>query len=124
MRKELCTEDIYTLRFATTGPPIEPFDPTTPKEHHSYLYNGSLNRPAFEIISHADVRPATPIKFEQCKEFTMSPNKLYDNNNVNSTKQLTNKYDNNLRSKTSPIQLNYGNQMSSSRCLLVILTQF
>ena len=112
MRKELCTEDIYTLRFATTGPPIEPFDPTTPKEHHSYLYNGSLNRPAFEIISHADVRPATPIKFEQCKEFTMSPNKLYDNNNVNSTKQLTNKYDNNLRSKTSPIQLNYGNQMS------------
>ena len=75
MRQELSGEDVYTLRFSTTVP-METFDATTTmttpskqqKKHQSYMYNGSINRPAFEIVSHADVRPATPIKFEETKE--------------------------------------------------------
>ena len=67
MRQELSGEDVYTLRFSTTLP-IEPFDVTAPKQQQSYMYNGSVNRPAFEIVSHADVRPATPIQFEEAKE--------------------------------------------------------
>jgi len=61
------TEDIYTFRFSSQQP-IEQFDPSGPIEQHSYLYNGSLNRPAFEIISHADIRPTTPIRFEHVKD--------------------------------------------------------
>jgi hypothetical protein len=72
MRQELSGEDVYTLRFSTTVP-METLDDATPskqqKQHlQSYMYNGSINRPAFEIVSHADVRPATPIKFEETKE--------------------------------------------------------
>lgn len=69
MRQELSGEDVYTLRFSTTLP-IESYDSMSRKQpqHQSYLYNGTINRPAFEVISHADVRPATPIKFEEAKE--------------------------------------------------------
>ncbi len=100
MRQELCTEDIYTLRFASQSglePPLQ-FDSTGPKEQQSFLYNGSLNRPAFEIISHADVRPATPIQFEQVKELNPTG--------------FAHTADYHRRSNTSPVRLNYGNQMS------------
>ncbi len=64
MRQELSSEDIYTLKFSQSAP-LEPFDATAPvKQHQSFMYNGGVNRPAFEIVSHADVRPATPVKFE------------------------------------------------------------
>jgi len=64
------SEDIYTFRFLTNQP-IEVFDPNEPIEQHSYLYNGSVNQPAFEIISHADIRPATPVRFEHVKDFSI-----------------------------------------------------
>lgn len=92
MRQELSSEDIYTLRFSTSVAPLPPPPPPThissareydqgvildeivttttsnPRQQQNYLYNsGTLNRPAFEIISHADVRPATPITFEHVK---------------------------------------------------------
>lgn len=88
MRQELSSEDIYTLRFSTSvalpqqntlsleGQSNEKFDDSAiSNQLNSYLYNGCLNRPAFEIISHADVRPATPIKFERVKGKTK--NNLY-----------------------------------------------
>jgi len=64
MRQEMSTEDIYTLKFSQNTP-LEPFDVNAPvKQHQSFMYNGGLNRPAFEIVSHADVRPVSPVKFE------------------------------------------------------------
>lgn len=71
MRQELSSEDIYTLKFTSNGP-IEPFDVNAPKQHQSYLYNGSMNRPAFEIVSNADVRPTTPVRFEQARDLAHS----------------------------------------------------
>ena len=69
MRQELSGEDVYTLRFSTTLPiTTDSYYGDSQKQHQSYQYNGTLNRPAFEIVSHADVRPATPIKFEEAKE--------------------------------------------------------
>ena len=73
MRQELTSEDVYTLRFSTSLPVEPAYDPCMPKNQKSYLYDGSLNRPAFEIVSHADVRPATPIKFEEVKELETKP---------------------------------------------------
>jgi hypothetical protein len=72
MKREMSAEDIYTLKFSTHGQ-IEPFDETAmPKHRESYLYNGSVHRPAFEIVSHADERPATPIRFEHTRDLTHS----------------------------------------------------
>lgn len=73
MKREMSAEDIYTLKFSTSGQ-IEPqYDGTQGTRHHeSYLYNGSMHRPAFEIVSHADERPATPIRFEHTRDLTHS----------------------------------------------------
>lgn len=77
MHRELTTEDVYTLRFSTSSAPyVVESTKTLPRHQHSpnpardnYIYGcNSLKRAGFEIISHADVRPATPIKFEQVKE--------------------------------------------------------
>lgn len=72
MRQELSSEDIYTLRFSTSVAPVDRLEcdsTAVPRQQQSYMYNGSLNRPAFEIISHADVRPTTPIRFEHVKGY-------------------------------------------------------
>ncbi|RMZ94220.1 hypothetical protein BpHYR1_024069 [Brachionus plicatilis] len=61
-------EQQYTMRYSTTAP--KPIEQTT------YSYDGSLNRPVFEIMSHADQRPATPIRYETVKEFSLEkPNR-------------------------------------------------
>lgn len=80
MHQELSSEDIYTLRFSTSVAPLthtiaernediinESDSLSISKRYQNSIYNHSLNRPAFEIISHADVRPTTPIKFEHAK---------------------------------------------------------
>lgn len=56
-------EQQYTMRYSTSA--------SKPIEQTTYSYNGTLNRPVFEIMSHADQRPATPIKYETAKEFNL-----------------------------------------------------
>ena len=69
MHQELSSEDIYTLRLTSTLP-LEGSSGQGGKKYESYMYDGSLNRPAFEIVSHADVKPATPIHFEQTRDLS------------------------------------------------------
>ena len=105
----MSTEDIYTLKFASNMP-IEPFDVSAPKEHHSYLYNGGVNRPAFEIVSHADQRPATPVKYERANDLNRGPYNdaefIYNHSFLHKTNSRRD------RAHTSPIHLNYGNELS------------
>lgn len=93
IRQELSSEDIYTLRFSTSvAPPALPANnnerhheinnqnidsPILTQQQQSYMYNGCLNRPAFEIISHADLRPATPIKYEKVKGLILENIQFY-----------------------------------------------
>ena len=109
LKHEMSTEDIYTLKFASNMP-IEPFDVSAPKEHHSYLYNGGVNRPAFEIVSHADQRPATPVKYERANDLNRGPYNdaefIYNHSFLHKTNSRRD------RAHTSPIHLNYGNELS------------
>jgi len=137
MHQEMCSEDIYTLRF-NANTPIEPFDDSVPKEQQSYMYNGNLNRPAFEIISHADLRSATPVKFEQTNELLVNSNRkssnskkwlkvnddqddidddidIEDDEIIRTTERhkKTSVYTrNNNKSNTKPLNLKYGNEFS------------
>ncbi len=137
MHQEMCSEDIYTLRF-NANTPIEPFDDSVPKEQQSYFYNGNLNRPAFEIISHADLRSATPVKFEQTNELLVK-NDRKSSKSKNWLKEINNDDDddgeidieedeilytteqhkktsvytrNNNKVNAKPISLKYGNEFS------------
>lgn len=122
--KEPQSEEMYTFRFSSNQP-IEQFDPNGPIEQHSYLYNGSLNRPAFEIISHADIRPTTPVRFEQTRDLSIKVPKVKKYSNefelIDRNPESTSWYSNRNNSKsptrrgrsfTQPIKLNYGNQES------------
>lgn len=61
-------EQQCTMRYSTIA--------SKPTEKSTYSYDGQLKRPVFEIMSHADQRPATPIKFETVKEFNLEkPNR-------------------------------------------------
>lgn len=61
-------EQQYTMRYSTIA--------AKPTEKSTYAYDGHLNRPVFEIMSHAHQRPATPIKYETVKEFNLEkPNR-------------------------------------------------
>jgi hypothetical protein len=95
VKRELANEDVYTLKFSTS--PLEPVphsqstsnsDSYMPfqkqQKNQRYLYNGSINRAAFEIISHADVRPTTPVRYEQVKELNVSNGTLDSNLNNSS----------------------------------------
>lgn len=125
------TDELYSFRISSNHPPPEPFDPNAPIEQYNYTYNGVLNRPAFEIISHADIRPATPIKFEQARDLSIKRPRLTRNHSDEfETKGHKNDYlyseriysrcsrspsrspRRRGRSFTTPVKLNYGYQGS------------
>ena len=63
MRQEMCNEDVYTLRLTQ---PV-------------FADGGHINQ-GFEMISHADIRPTTPVCYEQVEEIATSLNKNNYNN--------------------------------------------
>jgi hypothetical protein len=123
MRQELTSEDVYTLRFSTSLPVEPAYDPTQ-NQHKSYLYDGGVSRPVFEIVSHADVRPATPIQFEEAKELAARPNRKSCDDycacfesqswfeSKKSRRSSSHKYARSHTSPIRPLKLHYGSEQS------------
>lgn len=118
MRQELSAEDIYTLRFTSTMP-VDSYLDHAPhhyqQQQQQYMYDGSLNRPAFEVVSHADVKPATPVHFEKVKEITsLSRTRLPTNNKQSIAGGDDQRVSSSSRRQLLP-RLNFGHQENVMR---------
>ncbi|CAF0768374.1 unnamed protein product [Brachionus calyciflorus] len=109
-KPSLKPDEEYTLRYSTMAPKIT--------QEHKYAYSGSLNKPVFEIISHADQRPATPIKYETVKEFNLaSPNrnirKKYERSHTQPLARINYAYENTFREKGDRVEWQTANEIET-----------